>query len=142
MTTKAEAKTNLAAKGLELPANSPASAGIYKVVRHGAGFAQTSALGPFALDGSGDFSHVGEIGTDLTNPEAREAAVVTGLNLVAALDHEIGVESVQQIVEVVVYLRARDSFAEHALVADGVSSVLVAAFGPDIGAHARTVVGV
>ncbi|HUP16814.1 MAG TPA: RidA family protein [Acidimicrobiia bacterium] len=140
--TRQAVERNLAALGLRLPDLAPSSRGSYTVVRVDSDLAHTSALGPFELDGSGRFTHVGEVGTDLDEEPARAAAAVTALNLIAAVDQHPGMERVLRIIELIAYVRARSEFESHAAVADGASEVLLTAFGPEMGAHARTVIGV
>lgn len=140
--TRARIEENLKPLGLRLPQVAPGSRGSYAVVRVDSDFVHTSALGPFALDGSGGFTHVGEVGTDLDDEAARAAAAVIGVNLIAALDEVPGLERLLRVLELIAYVRARSDFENHATVVDGASEVLLTAFGPVIGAHARTVVGV
>lgn len=139
--TRRVVETNLSAIGLQLPPMPPGSKGSYSIARQADQILQTSALGPFALDGSGGFSHVGTIGGDITLEEGHQAAIVTGLNLVAAIDSAVSIEAVEGVVQVVAYLRSTTDFIHHARVADGVSSVLIQGFGEERGSHARTVVG-
>jgi enamine deaminase RidA (YjgF/YER057c/UK114 family) len=134
-------ESNLQPLGLKLPSNPPAPLGLYKPVRVDGDIAWTSALGPLAIDGTG-FSHKGEIGTDLSEQDGRAAARVTALNLIAALDREPGLAAVLRILELVAYVRSAADFEGHPKVADGASEVILAAFGEEVGAHARTVVGV
>ncbi len=128
--------------GLHLPRVLATPRGSYAVVRSDGDVAHTSALGPFALDGNGGFTHIGEVGTDLSEGAARAAAAVTAVHLIAAVDQTVGIAAVARILELIVYVRAHSRFENHATVADGASEVLLAAFGPIVGAHARTVVGV
>lgn len=133
---------NLEVLGLYLPASAASPKGSYRVVRVDLGVAYTSALGPFSLDGSGGFTHVGQVGTDVDIEGGRTAASVTAVNLIAAVEESVGVASVAHVIELMVYVRARTGFEDHAFVADGASEVLHTAFGLELGAHVRTVVGV
>ncbi len=140
--TRGVVERNLEALDLSLPTTTPVSKGAYRVVSVDSGIARTSALGPYSLDGSGTFTHIGLIGTDLDMDAARAAAAATAVNLIAAVDGSVGIEAVANIIELIVYVRARTGFEDHAGVADGASQVLHTALGPETGAHVRTVVGV
>ena len=120
----------------------PEPRGLYRTVRVDLGVAWTSALGPLAIDGSGQFAYIGEVGTDLTEQAGREAASITALNLIAALAQTPGLDQVVRILDLVTYVRASDDFERHPYIADGASEVLLAAFGEEVGGHARTVIGV
>ena len=126
--------------GRDLPPSPAPALGLYRPVRINGNHLHTSALGPFKTDGDG-FAYVGEIGTDLTTDEAREAAALTGLHLLNVIDDRIGIGRITGLCELVIHVRAADDFTEHARVADGISEVLIAALGEDAGSHARTVVG-
>ena len=138
---RVEVAARLRELGYELPARGPAAKGGYTpAVVHG-DHLYVSALGPFALDGSGDFSHTGVLGEDLKADGGAEAAAVTAVNLLAAAEEAAGLERLARIVGVVAYVNATPDFVEHVRVADGASAVLHAALGPERGAHTRTVVG-
>ena len=142
MLTREAIESNLEPLGLTLPRSHPVPRGLYSAVRVDSGVAWTSALGPLAIDGSGTFAFRGEIGSDLTEQAGREAAALTALHLIASLDQKPGLNRVVRLLDLVAYVRANDEFERHPYVADGASEVLLAAFGDEVGSHARTVVGV
>lgn len=142
MLTRETIERNLEPLGLRLPRSHPEPRGLYSAVRVDADLAWTSALGPLSIDGSGTFAFRGEIGSDLTEQAGREAAAITALHLIASLDQTPGLSRVVRLLDLVAYVRANEEFERHPYVADGASEVLLAAFGDEVGSHARTVVGV
>ncbi len=94
--------------------------------------------GPRKPDGS---LMVGRVGSDLTLEQGKEAARLTGIDLLTSLKAEIGdLDRVKRVVKVVGMVNATESFTEHPKVVNGCSDLLVAVFG-DRGRHARCAVG-
>ena len=128
----------LAALGLTLPAVSPVIANYVPAVRSGnlvflAGQVARGADGKI-LTGKG--------GRDLTEAQAAEAARTCALQLLAALQAEIGdLAKVKRIVRVGGFVNCTDDFTAQPKVVNGASDLLVAVFG-DAGKHARAAVGV
>ena len=60
----------------------------------------------------------------------------------AAIEAEVGLDTVGAVVALRGYVRAATEFDAHPAVVDGASQVLLTAFGAHIGAHARTAIGV
>lgn len=105
-------------------------------------YLRLSAHGPLSADSASGFSHVGKVGTDFTVPEARQAARIAGLNLLASAVSALGsLDSIERIVSVTGYVNASPDFAEHATVLDGASDLLLDVFGVR-GTHVRSAVGV
>lgn len=84
----------------------------------------------------------GVVGADVTIEQAREQARVAALNLLAAVDAATGLESVTSLLHLRGYVRATTEFDAHPAVIDGASTLLLEVFGEQVGAHARTAVGV
>jgi enamine deaminase RidA (YjgF/YER057c/UK114 family) len=86
---------------------------------------------------------VGKVGTDMNEEEAAEVARLCGINILAALkkacDGDLG--RVVQCVKLGIFVNADPHFNAHPKVANGVSDLMVAVFGKDIGSHARFAVG-
>ena len=128
----------LAVAGLELPAPL-ATKGRYAAVRHlgtqawVAGHTGRTADGPL---------HVGVVGDDVSVEQAREEARSAALNVLAALDGAGLLECVSGVVLLRGLVRARTDFTDHPLVVDAASEVMLAAFGDEVGTHARTALGV
>jgi len=89
----------------------------------------------------GALLHVGKVGSDVTEAEARACAEQCALNaLAAAASVAGGLDAIQQIVKVVVYVASSPDFVGQPAVANGASELLGAVFG-DAGQHARSAVG-
>ena len=84
----------------------------------------------------------GVVGADVTVDVAREQARLAALNLLGAIDAAIGIDAVGAVVALRGYVRAVPDFDTHPAVIDGASRLLLDVFGEDVGAHARTAIGV
>jgi enamine deaminase RidA (YjgF/YER057c/UK114 family) len=98
--------------------------------------------GPYD-DDTGEYTCYGKVGAGVTLDEARDAARLVALNLTATVKRELGeLNRVTRIVDLRVFVDSTPDFAEHHLVADAASDVLVAIFGDERGRHARSAIGV
>jgi enamine deaminase RidA (YjgF/YER057c/UK114 family) len=89
----------------------------------------------------GDEIVVGKVGSDLTLEEGRRAARMTGLSILATLEHELGdLDQVARIVKVFGMVNVAPGFDRTPAVIDGCSDLLVDVFG-DAGRHTRSAVG-
>ena len=89
----------------------------------------------------GSLMHVGKLGADVSEDDARACAEQCALNaLAAAASVAGGLDSIQQVVKVVVYVASAPDFVGQPAVANGASELLGAVFG-DAGQHARSAVG-
>ena len=128
----------LAALGLSLPAASPAIANYVPAVRSGN---LVFLAGQIARGTDGKFI-AGKVGRDCTEARAAGAARVCGLQLLAALQAELGdLARVKRIVRVGGFVNCTDDFTGQSRVVDGASDLMVAVFG-EAGKHARASVGV
>lgn len=84
----------------------------------------------------------GVVGHDVSIDAAAEQAGLAAMNLLAAIDSAVGLDAVSAAVHLRGYVRAVAEFDSHPSVIDGASRVLIAALGEDVGAHARTAIGV
>lgn len=83
----------------------------------------------------------GKVGTDLTLDEARGAARVTALSILATLRAELGdLDRIERIVKVMGMVNVAPGFNQTPAVIDGCSDLLVEVFG-DAGRHTRSAVG-
>jgi enamine deaminase RidA (YjgF/YER057c/UK114 family) len=83
----------------------------------------------------------GKVGDDLDVAEARDAARLTGLSILATLQDTLGdLDRVRRIVKVFGMVNAAPGFDQMPKVIDGCSDLLVEVFG-DAGRHARSAVG-
>jgi enamine deaminase RidA (YjgF/YER057c/UK114 family) len=128
----------LAALGLKLPAVSPVIANYVPAVRSGN---LVFLAGQVARGADGKIL-TGKVGREVTEAQAAEAARTCALQLLAALQAEIGdLAKVKRIVRVGGFVNCTDDFTAQPKVVNGASDLLVAVFG-DAGKHARASVGV
>jgi len=84
----------------------------------------------------------GKVGAEVTLEQAREAARVSMLNLLAILDDQLeSLVRVKRIVKVLGFVASADGFTQQPVVIDGASELLIQVFG-DAGRHARSAIGV
>ena len=85
----------------------------------------------------------GKLGRDIDIASAQGGARVALLRALAALRDELGgLDRVSRILKLTVYVNSTDDFLDHSAVADGASTLIYELFGPALGHHARTSVGV
>lgn len=83
---------------------------------------------------------IGKVGDSVSLPEARRAAAICALRLLAAARDMLGtLNAVDQVVELTVYVHAVPEFDEPSAVADAASDLFLQLFGP-AGGHARSAV--
>ena len=134
-TTPAE---RLAALGITLPPVSPVIANYVPAVRSG----NLVFLAGQVARGADGRIVTGKVGRDVTEAEGAAAARTCALQLLAALQAEIGdLAKVKRIVRVGGFVNCTDEFTAQPRVINGASDLLVAVFG-DAGKHARAAVGV
>ena len=132
------AESRIEELGLVLP-TPPEPIASYVTFARTANLAYTSGHGPLRPDGSWI---TGKVGVELDTDEAREAARVTGLGLLATLRRHLGsLDKVGRVVKVLGMVNSTTDFVEHSSVIDGCSDLLAEVFG-DAGRHARSAVGV
>lgn len=85
---------------------------------------------------------VGVVGDDVTVEHAQAQARVAALNLIAAIDAAVGLDAVTAVLHLRGYVRGAPTLADHPAVIDGASGLILAVFGAEVGAHARTAIGV
>ena len=124
--------------GLTLPQAPPPAAIYQPFMRAGA---QLWVAGQIAVR-EGSLIHSGRVGAEVTLEEARACAEQCALNLLAQLKLATGsLESLSRVVKLNVFVASEASFVEQHLVANAASELFGAVFG-DLGAHARSAVGV
>lgn len=97
-----------------------------------------SGHGPVRADGS---RTVGKVGSDLGVEEAKAAARLTGLNMLASVREHLGsLDRVKTVVKVLGMVNSAPGFDRQPAVMDGFSDLMVEVFGDD-GRHARSAVG-
>jgi len=78
-----------------------------------------------------------EVSVEAAVDNARSCA----LNVLAQLEHAVGLGNVEQVLQIAVFVRCADDFEAQPRVANGASELLVAVLG-ERGRHARAAVGV
>jgi enamine deaminase RidA (YjgF/YER057c/UK114 family) len=98
-----------------------------------------SGQGPF-VDGKPVYR--GRVGAGVTEEEAKDAARICAINTIATLKHYVGdLAKVRRVVKLLGFVASADDFERQPLVMNGASELLLAAFGPDLGGHARSAIG-
>jgi enamine deaminase RidA (YjgF/YER057c/UK114 family) len=124
---------------LVLPAAAAPGARYAAVVVH-AGVAWVS--GQLPRDGD-RVLFAGKLGRDVGIEDAKQGARVALLRAIAALRVELGdLRRVRQVLKLNVFVNSTEDFTQHSAVADGASELIYELFGPTLGHHARTSVGV
>ena len=128
----------LAARGVEVPEPVPPK-GAYLAVRQFGGTAwvsgctgRSTTAGPLA----------GVVGDTLSLEQAREEAERAATNLVVAVENSVGLDAVAAVLHLRGFVRATPDFGAHPKVLDAASALLADIFGPEVGVHARTALGV
>lgn len=123
--------------GIELPPVPPPVANFIRARQVGS-LLFLSGHGPVRPDGS---RVVGKVGTDLDIEEAKAAARLTGLNLLATARAQLGsLDRVRAVVKVLGMVNSGPGFDQQPEVVDGFSDLMVEVFGEQ-GRHARSAVG-
>lgn len=90
----------------------------------------------------GTLAGTGKVGAEITAERGAELARICGLNCLAALAEAAGgLDKVEKIMKVVVYVASDPSFTAHPAVGNGASELFGEVLG-DAGIHARSAVGV
>ena len=90
----------------------------------------------------GALKYVGTVGKEISLDDAKDAARLCAINVIAQVKAACGgdLDRVRRVVKVTVFVNAVPGFAQHPEVANGASDLFVAVFG-DAGRHARAAVG-
>ena len=131
-------RERLAGLGLQLPAPA-APKGAYYPSRLCGDQLWVSGTTARRLDDPG---LLGVVGDDVTIEQAQTQAGNAALNLLAAIEAAVGLEAVTSLLHLRGYVRATTDFGSHPAVIDGASRLLLSVFGEQLGAHARTAIGV
>ena len=136
MTDDVEAR--LAALGLSLP-TAPAPAANYVPFCLAHGFLYIAGQLPRGPSG---IVYTGRVGADLSLDDAKLAAQLCGLNILAQVKAALGgFERVARCMRLTGFVNSDAGFADHAQIMNGASDLMVAALG-DKGRHTRVAVGV
>jgi enamine deaminase RidA (YjgF/YER057c/UK114 family) len=90
----------------------------------------------------GEYVYVGKVGADMDVETARKAAELVILNCLGSLKQAVGdLDRVTRIVKLLGMVNSAPDFGDQPVVINAASDLLVAAFGEQIGKHARSAVG-
>jgi len=100
-----------------------------------------SGHGPQTSDGqiAGPF---GQVGATVTVETATEAARLTGLSILGSLQRTLGtLDRITAWVKVLGMVNSAPGFDQQPRVINGFSNLIIEVFGPQVGSHARSAVG-
>jgi enamine deaminase RidA (YjgF/YER057c/UK114 family) len=127
----------LAELGIELP-TPRTPAGLYVPAVRAGGLLFVSGAGPVRADGG---VVAGKVGRDIDLDEARDAARLTGLQLLAVVRAELGsLAAVKRVVKILGMVNCAPGFNRTPQVIDGCSELFIDVFG-EPGRSARSAVG-
>ena len=123
---------------LQIPTGVTLPFAMVRVVGHRALF---SGHGPTNADGT--LAHpLGKVGSDVSVEQAYAAARLTGLAILGSLQRELGsLERIAGWNRVFGMVNSAPGFNRHPAVINGFSELILSVFGPQVGAHTRSAVG-
>jgi enamine deaminase RidA (YjgF/YER057c/UK114 family) len=131
------ARERLAELGLELPASVRPLAAYLPAVRTGS-HVYVSGQVPLV---NGELIATGKVGAEVSPEEGAKLAERCALNVLAAVEAEVGLDKVVRVVKLVGFVASAPGFTGQPQVINGASELFAAVFG-DAGRHARSAVGV
>ena len=84
---------------------------------------------------------IGRLGEDMSLEDGIRAARSCGIMLLAQIDKAVGLDRVERIVKLGVFVNSTGSFTDQPKVANGASELMQEVFG-EAGRHARSAIGV
>jgi len=137
-------ESRLSSLGLVLPAPIKVPAGVslpFQFVRIVGARAFISGHGPQNADGS-IAEPLGKVGRDLTLDQGYAAARLVGLSMLGSLQRALGdLDRIVHWQRVLGMVNSAPGFNRQPAVVNGFSDLILELFGPEIGAHARSAVG-
>lgn len=131
--------------GLTLPAPMQLPPGVtlpFPFVRLVGTRAIISGHGPLTADGR-VAGPLGAVGVDVSVAEAQASARLTALAVLASLQRALGdLDRIAAWTRVLGYVQCASGFTQQPAVINGFSEVILAVFGAEVGAHARSAIGV
>ena len=98
----------------------------------------TSGQLPFV---DGELPAVGKVGAEVTTEQATELARTAALSALAAIDSQVGLDNVTQVLKVTGFVASAPDYTQQPAVINGASDFIGELFG-DAGTHVRSAVGV
>jgi enamine deaminase RidA (YjgF/YER057c/UK114 family) len=124
--------------GIDLPDPAPPQGAYVPLVRTGS-LVFTAGAGCYR---DGQWVYQGRVPDEVGLEEARDAARITGLNLLSSLKAAVGsLDKVSRVVKVTGFVASAPGFRAQPEVVNGASELFVEVFG-EKGKHARSAVGV
>ncbi|MEM9529515.1 MAG: RidA family protein [Pseudomonadota bacterium] len=85
----------------------------------------------------------GKLGAEVSQEEGYRTARALALKMMATIKHYVGdLDRVQKVVKILGMINAVPNFETHNKVLDGASDLFFEVFGPEVGCHGRSSVGV
>lgn len=85
----------------------------------------------------------GKVDVDITAEDARATMRALAIKMLATIKHHVGdLDRVEKVVKVLGMVNAHPDFEKPNVVLNGASDLFYEVFGPDVGQHARSSVGV
>ena len=135
------AEQRLAALGIELPKPMQTAKLPFELIRIYGDHAYLAGHVPLAIDGS-MARPLGKVGADLSAEEGYQAARQVALGFLATLREAIGsLDQVTGWLKLFGMVNVAPGFNNLPSVINGASDLLLEVFGPEIGAHTRSAVG-
>ncbi len=113
--------------GIKLPP-APAKGGIYRPVAEFNNMAYCSGCGP---DLDGVLFKKGKLGKEITIEEGQEAARACMLNLLSAIDANVGLDRVKNFTKMLAFVASDNEFYDQPMVANGATELISKIFGAD-----------
>jgi enamine deaminase RidA (YjgF/YER057c/UK114 family) len=131
-------EARLAQLDIELPAAAKPIANFVPCVQSG----RTLYVSGQICGWNGELRHVGKVGREISLEDARTAARICALNILAQAKAHLGeLDRVRRVCMVQGFVNAIPEFTNHPQVMNGASDLFVELFGPEIGSHARFALG-
>ena len=131
-------EARMKALGIELPNAARPSANFVPCVQVGRMLFVSGQLCAW----NGELRHVGKVGREVSVDDARAAARLCAVNILAQAKAFLGdLDRVTRVCMVQGFVNAVPEFTSHPAVMNGASDLLVELFGVEIGSHARFSVG-
>lgn len=132
-------EARLAELGYPVPDENPAVANYIRAGVAG-NLLFVSGHGPYR---DGEYLYKGKLGREIDVPTGQEAARLTIVNLLGSVKAELGeLGRVKRILKLLVLVNSDPEFVQQHIVANGASDLLIEAFGPEVGPHGRSAIGV
>jgi enamine deaminase RidA (YjgF/YER057c/UK114 family) len=128
----------LEALGIELPTAAKPIANFVPCVQTG----RTIFVSGQICSWNGELRYIGKVGEVVSVEDAKSAARVCALNILAQLKEFLGdLDRITRVCMLQGFVNAVPEFTNHPLVMNGASDLLVEVFGTAIGSHARFALG-